>query len=1357
MTNIKRKIFKTLKYFIYITCCLIIIFGYWLIFTSNGVQTLINSVPRVSQIQISASVQDGSLYRGIDITNIKVETSTANVSIEQLTLQWQPFALLSGKLLFPYLMLRHVEVDLPEQQVSEDETETLTIPDNLMAGLPVLLIDQFKLDNITLISAESETPFQLHQLDFQLAYADQQYKIVDLTVKNKDMEIKADANLGVLSPFQSNMHSQVNINLDELAPVVFDLTLDGDIDALKTNIKFIQRLQGHVLINIKDIMNDLLWDAQINLDKLALQQIMPDMPAMKFDITLDAAGDIASLHGQGKVHVSEDALSPVNINPEKINSEKINQGTNDSNTAATTKLINNHADFKLDFHAENPGPDVFDGGIQINWSELSWWLHEQQFKIDSAGGEINLNRLMQKNTLTALTNLRLNDIPLKVDLSLVNMNEHIAVEKLDITNDEVEINISGKIDQETQEVQLDSLWNIVDLNIPEMKERFNSSGEATISGTLDNYVVDSHATVSSLNIPKLDFSLPVKGNLNGLNIDNAELLALNGKLITSGELSWQEQLALNLNWQGEAINPGDLWPDWQGKLATSGEIEITKPGDVWLWKLQQSTLQGSLRNLPLAFNLSGHSVNEKSNNIALEGSYANAAVSVQGEFGDKLNLNWQLGSPDLSLVYPELGGDLNSSGQLSGSLDTPKIKAAISGKNILTPWVRSKAVAADISADLSLDALINADIVLKHVIYQSTTIDDLEIKLKGRNSQHQFNIHTLMPNLEVTLAGEGALHNKSWSGFLSTLDIEHETYKKWQLQKSTALLFSTDMIQLQPLCLMQSSASLCTDMMMQRQSQIWEVNASASEIPLNYLQQNIPETLVLNGSTQAQLHIQGKAERPLSGQGNVTIPNGSLEVAITDDVIKTIRLDQTMFDLKLENGLLTGKGELPVSGEEIKTLKTYFQIGDFNQKNLAAENLTIDAQLQAGITDLSLITAVVPQIIEVKGSLELDLLLKEKLTHPSYQGTMTLSEGGFSSSDLGIQIKNLEIKGNKLHDNQYEIKGGMTSGNGKLNLNTLIELGQSNSPEFKISLQGEKFEAVNLPELWALVSPDINGKWSANNESFQGSILIPEATINLDEVVVSSSTSEDEVIINEKIEAEATQANRNIKLQVTLGKAVTINGKGITGNLVGQLDLSTNKKGEMLGNGEILIDKGKYAAYGQELIIKEGRLIYRNAALDDPILSIVAVREVDDLTVGLKVSGYITNPEVSLFSSKSLPQEQMISYLVFGRPLSSLSSSEGSDLIGAAATLGLRNSGMITEKVATTFGLDEFTIGGASAQSASVSVGKYLNPKLYLSYGLGIFDKLSTVRLRYELSRRFSVETESGSEMGADIFYRIEK
>ena len=53
--------------------------------------------------------------------------------------------------------------------------------------------------------------------------------------------------------------------------------------------------------------------------------------------------------------------------------------------------------------------------------------------------------------------------------------------------------------------------------------------------------------------------------------------------------------------------------------------------------------------------------------------------------------------------------------------------------------------------------------------------------------------------------------------------------------------------------------------------------------------------------------------------------------------------------------------------------------------------------------------------------------------------------------------------------------------------------------------------------------------------------------------------------------------------------------------------------------------------------------------------------------------------------------------------------------------------------------------------------GKYLSPKVYMSYSYGLFNRLGGFLLRYQINDRFSLETRSGSEKSMDLLYSIEK
>ena len=162
--------------------------------------------------------------------------------------------------------------------------------------------------------------------------------------------------------------------------------------------------------------------------------------------------------------------------------------------------------------------------------------------------------------------------------------------------------------------------------------------------------------------------------------------------------------------------------------------------------------------------------------------------------------------------------------------------------------------------------------------------------------------------------------------------------------------------------------------------------------------------------------------------------------------------------------------------------------------------------------------------------------------------------------------------------------------------------------------------------------------------------------------------------------------------------------------------------------------------------------------MDNPGLDIRAVREVNDVTVGLKVLGRLQQPEIELFSDPVMGQTDMLSYLLFGRPMESTSSTEGETMGQAALALGLAGGDILARTVGDRFGIDDVRVeSNDTGDEASLVVGSYLSPKLYVSYGVGLMDSLNSLNLRYQLSNRWQLEVESGETSGADLFYTIER
>ena len=90
----------------------------------------------------------------------------------------------------------------------------------------------------------------------------------------------------------------------------------------------------------------------------------------------------------------------------------------------------------------------------------------------------------------------------------------------------------------------------------------------------------------------------------------------------------------------------------------------------------------------------------------------------------------------------------------------------------------------------------------------------------------------------------------------------------------------------------------------------------------------------------------------------------------------------------------------------------------------------------------------------------------------------------------------------------------------------------------------------------------------------------------------------------------------------------------------------------------------------------------------------------------------------------------------------------------AALSLGLNQTNKITGALGAEFGIRDLTLEaeGSSDQTAVVASG-YLTDELSIRYGVGIFEPVTTVALRYDLGRYFYLEAASGLAASLDIFY----
>ena len=100
-------------------------------------------------------------------------------------------------------------------------------------------------------------------------------------------------------------------------------------------------------------------------------------------------------------------------------------------------------------------------------------------------------------------------------------------------------------------------------------------------------------------------------------------------------------------------------------------------------------------------------------------------------------------------------------------------------------------------------------------------------------------------------------------------------------------------------------------------------------------------------------------------------------------------------------------------------------------------------------------------------------------------------------------------------------------------------------------------------------------------------------------------------------------------------------------------------------------------------------------------------------------------------------------------------------LARAAGALGVSGGDRLAKRIGARLGLDELGVSGAEAgsgvQGPALQAGKYLSPRLYVGYGLGLFDQIGAFKVRLDLTERWVLEASSGLSQAVDLLYTRER
>ncbi|MBW3566371.1 MAG: translocation/assembly module TamB domain-containing protein, partial [Proteobacteria bacterium] len=586
-------------------------------------------------------------------------------------------------------------------------------------------------------------------------------------------------------------------------------------------------------------------------------------------------------------------------------------------------------------------------------------------------------------------------------------------------------------------------------------------------------------------------------------------------------------------------------------------------------------------------------------------------------------------------------------------------------------------------------------------------------------------------------------------GEITKLQLAHPLTGDWRMRAGTEreLVLGTDAINVPALCLDGDKGHACLGPF-RKDGETWQAAGRLDAVPVSAIAGWLPEGLEYRGTVGGRFRIDG-SKGGLDGHAEFDLAPGAIRQGGDDDsetllgwesgraVVDfdgAVARGELNVDLE-HDGRITGSGTLDVPGNG---------------------PMRIDAGLQANIENLQLVPSLVPELSRVRGRLSANLDVKGPLDNPRVTGTARLADGSARILALGTTWQNVHLVFEG-EGREVSAQGRAESGDGHIEVN--LE-GRSAAGGFigKATLAGTDFQAINTPEARVNISPKLQMQLQARDIFIDGDVLVPFARIEPRDLGGAVQPSDDEVIVNAEQKAAAEGVRVHVAVTTRLGEDVRVDAFGLTARLEGKLTVTKAPQQVAVGNGRLTVMEGEYKAYGQDLTLARGEIIYAGQPLINPGLDVRAERSIDpDIIAGVALRGPLSQPTVSVYSEPAMPETEALSYLLFGRSVDQITGAQKSEVSNTSLALNLGGQKLLG-RFGRKIGVEEVRIDQAGdKENASLILGKYLSPDLYVSYGIGLYEAVNTFQVRYRLSSKWTLEATSGLKSSADFFYTIER
>lgn len=532
---------------------------------------------------------------------------------------------------------------------------------------------------------------------------------------------------------------------------------------------------------------------------------------------------------------------------------------------------------------------------------------------------------------------------------------------------------------------------------------------------------------------------------------------------------------------------------------------------------------------------------------------------------------------------------------------------------------------------------------------------------------------------------------------------------------------------------------------------------------LRYFQPSFPA----KGLASAHIEL---SETPSGTFGDLQINLNNVSI---EEHLKTATPINASLKASLGDGVLEGAGLIVGLGTEPVELFTKLPVTvNFNPLKFEIEkNLPFSFHALA-TTPLGSLLELLSWTTNttLTGDVKLGIDLSGTLASPKLKGSAELTHGSCELFELGLNFHNITAKLD-LHDSEITLKefNALESQTGKISGKGSAKVDAEHSFPFNINLYVDQVALARLDSAYSTASGQLNISGNNKEALLEGKLVSNELHVIIPDEIAALNHTLDVKYVNQSpdVPPPTVYVPQASSWPISLNLELEIPNKGM---IVGE-DWKSEWKGKAtvegttthpLLVGTMKIINGEYRFNGKSFLIKEGTITFAGDPEKKTSLYVIASREIEDIKVDIILKGSLKYPAITFRSNPPLSQREILSWILFNRGLSNITSFQGTELNESITNLNTRKSkkqDMLT-RIRNQIGIDRIDImrgEKGSENEVSVQVGKYVSKNLYISVNKSITAEVNRLCLEANLVKNLKMQAAVGDDSQGELLLKWKK